>query len=54
MKGGRECLLHSLCLRVWQVYNYDPRTWLRKAQGAELKLGDSCRNWRPEGLNIDP
>lgn len=50
----RDSLLHSLPLRVWQVYNYDPRARLRKAQVAELKLGDSCRNWRADSLNIDP
>lgn len=41
-----------LWLLVWQVYN--PRPRLRKAQGAELKLGDSCRNGKPVSLNIDP
>lgn len=41
-----------LWLAVWQVYN--PRPRLGKAQGAELKLGDSCRNWKPVSLNLDP
>lgn len=59
--GQRERAPHSLslspspsvCLEAWQLYNSDPRTRLRKAQGAELKLGDSCRNWTLLGLNID-
>lgn len=57
--GQRERVPHSLspsptvCLEAWQLYNSDPRTRLRKAQGAELKLGDSCRNWTLLGLNID-
>lgn len=38
----------------WAGFYYcDPGAGLRKAQGAELKLGDSCRNWKPESLNID-
>lgn len=55
-RRARVCasLSHSLCLGAWQLYNSDPRTRLRKAQGAELKLGDSCRNGTLRGLNIDP
>lgn len=49
MKGRHRVPLR---LAVWQVYN--PRPRLRKAQGAELKLGDSCRNWKPVSLNLDP